>query len=83
MERTVEAIAKHVHGRLIGDGATLIHGVNTLEAVRAGELSFADTPQRLAQALGEVIVEGEGRAPVIDADVRRRSTEYRDRMRSG
>ena len=36
MEQTVEAIAKYLKGRLIGDGATLIHGVNTLEAVRAG-----------------------------------------------
>ena len=51
MEQTVEAIAKYLKGRLIGDGATLIHGVNTLEAVRAGELSLADTPRRLAQAL--------------------------------
>ncbi len=51
MEQTVEAIARHLQGRLIGDGATLIHGVNTLEAVQSGELSFADTPRRLAQAL--------------------------------
>ena len=51
MEQTVEAIAKHLKGRLIGDGTTLIHGVNTLEAVQPGELSFADTPKRLAQAL--------------------------------
>jgi len=51
MEQTVEAIARHLKGRLIGDGATLIHGVNTLEAVQPGELSFADTPRRLAQAL--------------------------------
>ena len=51
MEETVEAIAKHLKGRLIGDGTTLIHGVNTLEAVQSGELSFADTPRHLAQAL--------------------------------
>ena len=51
MEQTVDAIAKHLQGRLIGDGATLIHGVNTLEAVQSGELSFADTPRRVAQAL--------------------------------
>ena len=51
MEQTVEAIARHLKGRLIGDGATLIHGVNTLEAVQPGELSFADTPRRVAQAL--------------------------------
>jgi UDP-3-O-[3-hydroxymyristoyl] glucosamine N-acyltransferase len=51
MEQTVAALAKLLNGRLIGDGATLIHGVNTLEAVQAGELSFADTPRRVAQAL--------------------------------
>jgi UDP-3-O-[3-hydroxymyristoyl] glucosamine N-acyltransferase len=51
MEQTVAAIAQHLKGRLIGDGATLIHGVNTLEAAQPGELSFADTPRRLAQAL--------------------------------
>jgi UDP-3-O-[3-hydroxymyristoyl] glucosamine N-acyltransferase len=51
MEQTVAAIAELLKGRLIGDGATLIHGVNTLEAAQSGELSFADTPQRLTQAL--------------------------------
>lgn len=51
MEQTVEAIARHLRGRLIGDGTTRIHGVNTLEAVQPGELSFADTPRRVAQAL--------------------------------
>jgi UDP-3-O-[3-hydroxymyristoyl] glucosamine N-acyltransferase len=51
MEQTVEAIAQHLKGRLIGDGTTLIHGVNTLEDVQPGELSFADSPKRLAQAM--------------------------------
>ena len=51
MEQTVAALARHLKGRLIGDGATLIHGINTLEAAQEGELSFADTPQHLAQAL--------------------------------
>ncbi len=51
MEHTLEAIAKHVKGQLIGDGATRIRGVNALEAVQPGELSFADTPKRLIQAL--------------------------------
>src|SRR3989338_10458739 len=51
MEQTVEAIAKYLNGRLIGDGGTLIHGVNTIEAAQAGELSFADNPRLLAQAL--------------------------------
>jgi len=51
MEHTVDAIAKHVKGRVIGDGSARIHGVNTLEAVQAGELSFVDHPRRLPQAL--------------------------------
>ncbi len=51
MEQTLEDLARHLKGRLIGDGATLIHGVNTLEAVQQGEVSLADSPGRLAQAL--------------------------------
>ena len=51
MEQTLGDIAKYLKGRLIGDGATLIHGVNTLEAVQQGEVSLADSPGRLAQAL--------------------------------
>ena len=51
MEQTLDAIAKHLEGQLIGDGATLIQGVNSLDAVRRGELTFADSPQHLAQAM--------------------------------
>ena len=64
MEQTVEAIARHLKGRLIGDGRTLIHGVNTIEAVQAGELSFADSPQLLAQALATP-----ASAVIVSADV--------------
>lgn len=64
MEQTVAAIAALLKGRLIGDGATLIHGVNTLEAVQSGELSFADNPKRLAQALSTP-----ASAVIVSADV--------------
>jgi UDP-3-O-[3-hydroxymyristoyl] glucosamine N-acyltransferase len=64
MEQTVEAIAKHLKGRLIGDGTTLIHGVNMLEAVQQGELSFADSPRRLAQALATA-----ASAVIVSSDV--------------
>ena len=52
MEQTLEALAKHLHGRLIGDGSVLIRGVNNLEGAQEGELTFAESPQRLAQAMG-------------------------------
>jgi UDP-3-O-[3-hydroxymyristoyl] glucosamine N-acyltransferase len=51
MEYTVDAIAKHVRGRVIGDGTTRIRAINTLEAAQPGELSFVDGPKRLADAL--------------------------------
>ncbi len=51
MEQTLNAIAKHLNGRLIGDGTTLIRGINTLEAVQDGELTLADSPHHLAQAM--------------------------------
>ena len=51
MEHTLHTIAELLHGRLIGDGATPIRGVNNLEGVQAGELTFAEDARRLAQAL--------------------------------
>ena len=51
MEWTLEAIAKHLKGRLIGDGATVITDIGSLEAAKTGELTFADTPRHLAQAM--------------------------------
>src|SRR3989338_951017 len=64
MEQTVEAIAWHLKGRLIGDGTTLIHGVNTLEEAQPGELSFADSPKRLAQAMATA-----ASAVIVSSDV--------------
>ena len=51
IEQTLATIATHLHGRLIGDGTTRIRGINSLEAVQAGELTFADSPARIAEAL--------------------------------
>ena len=52
MEQTLASLAKRLNGRVIGDGSVLIHGVNSLESVQAGEVTFAESPQRLAQAMG-------------------------------
>ena len=51
MEHTLQALAAHLHGRLIGDGAMLIHGVNTLEEAQEGDLAFAEDARRLEQAI--------------------------------
>ncbi len=64
MEQTVAELAKLLKGRLIGDGATRIHGVNTLDAAQAGELSFVDSPQHLAQALATSVS-----AVIVPSDV--------------
>ena len=52
MEHTLAAICNHLHGELIGDGSTIIRGINAFDLVQKEELTFADTPKRLAQALG-------------------------------
>ncbi len=51
MERTVEALAAHLQGRVIGDGAMLIRDVNSLEAAQEGEMTFAENARHLAKAL--------------------------------
>jgi len=51
MPQTLESLAQYLHGRVIGDGATLIHDVNNVDAVRLGELTFAEDAKRMAQAL--------------------------------
>jgi len=51
MEQTLEALAAHLKGRLIGDGTILIRNINGLDAVGEGELTFAEDDRRLAQAL--------------------------------
>ncbi len=51
MEHALETMAHHVQGRLIGDGATRIRGLNNSDAVQAGELTFAEDAKHLAQAM--------------------------------
>ncbi len=51
MEKTLAAIAQHLNGRLIGDGAILIQKVNSIDAVKAGELTFAEDARHLAKAM--------------------------------
>jgi len=51
MVRTLDALARYLHGHLIGDGAVLIHDLNSLDEVGEGELTFAEDDRRLAQAL--------------------------------
>ena len=65
MEQTLEAIAQHLKGRLIGEGDLLIRGVNSLDGVQAGELTFAEDPRRLAQAMAT-----NAAAVIVSVDVR-------------
>ncbi|MBI4598181.1 MAG: UDP-3-O-(3-hydroxymyristoyl)glucosamine N-acyltransferase [Candidatus Omnitrophica bacterium] len=51
MEQTLEALAAHLKGRLIGDGAIRIRNLNHLDAAQEGELTFAEDPRHLTQAL--------------------------------
>ena len=51
MEQTLQAIAVYLTGALIGDGQIKIHGVNSVDAVQPGELTFAENPRRLTQAM--------------------------------
>jgi len=51
LEQTLEALAAHLKGRVIGDGSILIRDINSLEAVQEGELTFAENARHLAKAL--------------------------------
>jgi UDP-3-O-[3-hydroxymyristoyl] glucosamine N-acyltransferase len=51
MEQTLADLARHVGGRVIGDGSVAIRGLNNLDEVRSGELTFAIDARRVAQAL--------------------------------
>ncbi len=52
MERTLSAICELLHGELVGDGATLIRGINALNAVGQDELTFAEDSKHLQEAMG-------------------------------
>lgn len=51
MERTVASLCELLQGELIGPGSTMIRGVNVLDLVKPEEITFADNPKRLIQAL--------------------------------
>ena len=48
---TLESLATRLNGTVIGDGTTAIHGMNSLDRVEAGQLTFAEDAKRLQQAL--------------------------------
>ncbi len=64
MEKTLQVIAEHLNGRVIGDGTILIHGVNNSEMAHAGELTFAMDTQRLAEAIAS-----QASAVIVSSDV--------------
>jgi len=51
MERTLAALCEQLRGELIGDGRTIIRGINGFDRAQPGELTYADSPQHLADAL--------------------------------
>ena len=51
MERTLADLCTLLHGELIGDGGTVIRGINSFDDVGKDELTYADTRQHLARAL--------------------------------
>lgn len=63
MSQTLEQIALHLNGRVIGDGTRIIHNVNSIDAAQPGDLTFAEDARRLEQAMhssaGAVIVSSE------------------------
>lgn len=65
MERTLATLCELVHGELIGNGDSLIRGLNTVEAAGDGDLTFAEDATRLSQA-----IEGHAAAILVSKDVR-------------
>jgi len=65
MEQTLAELCEQLHGELIGDGSTIIRGVNALDEAEADELTFAEDSQRLAQALA-----GHAAAILVPTDIR-------------
>ena len=51
MEQTLGVLAQRLNGQIIGDDTMCIRGINTLEAVQAGELAFVEDVRYLAQAI--------------------------------
>jgi len=51
MEQTLASLCELVEGDLIGEGSTVIRGVNIFDAVETGELTFAEDKTHLQRAL--------------------------------
>ena len=66
MEQTLDAIAELLKGRLIGDGATRIRGISSLDLVKEGELTFAEDARHLALAMATT-----ASAVIVRSDVKR------------
>ncbi|HQJ31375.1 MAG TPA: LpxD N-terminal domain-containing protein, partial [Syntrophales bacterium] len=45
MQKTLTELAAHLGGRIVGDAAVVITGVNSLEEAQTGELSFLANPK--------------------------------------
>src|SRR3989338_7087327 len=50
MEHTLQAIVDYLDGRLIGDGTIPIRGINNLDDVQTGEITFAEDSRHLVMA---------------------------------
>ncbi|MBQ4152494.1 MAG: UDP-3-O-(3-hydroxymyristoyl)glucosamine N-acyltransferase, partial [Schwartzia sp.] len=77
MKITLEKIAALVKGRLEGDGAAVIEGVNNIDAAGAKEITFADEKHfeeaSKCGAAAVILPEGEGKVgkpSIYVADVR-------------
>lgn len=51
MQQTLAELCELVNGELIGDGNTVIKGVNAFDLVKSGELTFAEDREHFAKAL--------------------------------
>jgi UDP-3-O-[3-hydroxymyristoyl] glucosamine N-acyltransferase len=51
MEQTLASLAEFLKGELIGDGSTIIRGINAYQAAANDELTFADSAARLPDVL--------------------------------
>ena len=50
MTITAQDLAQHIGGELVGDGAVEIHGVSSIDDVKAGHVTLADNEQYFAKA---------------------------------
>jgi len=51
MERSVRDIAKHVHGRVLGDESVVLSGIASIESPAPGDLVFVEDEKTLQDAL--------------------------------